>query len=123
MRKNKDKQVESIFGRRARKFRRIRISGFVCQLADGRSVFKGEIDELSAQGFSLSKVSELFCDESKVYRAIFSERDNYYKISVIPRWSKPDSDGDGFKVGYKILDSDWKWVHFSMDTLSLSLQE
>jgi hypothetical protein len=112
-----------IFGRRTRKFRRARVDGFVCQLAENKSVFKGDVDDLSAQGFNMTQVPELFCDETKIYRAIFSEGDSYYKIIVVPRWSKPSPEGGGFTVGYKILDNDWKWVRFSMDVLPLKLGE
>jgi len=110
-------ESESIFGRRSRKYPRTQIRGFDCQLANSKYLFKGTIDELSVQGFRMSKVPIFFCDESKIYRAILSEDENYYKITVIPRWSKKMADGDGFEVGFKILDHDWKWVHFSMDTL------
>lgn len=107
----------SIFGRRGRRFQRTTIPGFECQLADERVVFKATVDELSAQGFSLSEVPEHFCDGTKIYRAIMSRADSYYKVMVIPKWSKPLPGGTGYKVGYKILDNDWKWVHFSMDFL------
>ena len=122
---SKETQVksESIFGRRPRKYQRTPIRGFDCQLADNRSTYKGTIDELSVQGFRMSKVPLSFCDESKIYRAIISEGDNYYKITVIPRWSKEIGDGDGFEVGFKILDHDWKWVHFSMDILPSRMGE
>jgi hypothetical protein len=115
--------IELIFGRPTRKFRRARIDGFVCQLAENKSVFKGAVEELSAQGFSMSKVPELFCDEAKIYRAIFSEGDNYYKIIVVPRWSKLSPDGKSFTVGYRILDNDWKWVRFSMRVLPVQPSE
>ena len=110
-------ESESIFGRRLRKYPRTQIRGFECQLADSKFLFKGTIDELSVQGFRMSKVPMFFGDESKIYRAILSEDENYYKITVIPRWSKKMDNGDGFEIGFKILDHDWKWVHFSMDTL------
>lgn len=121
--KNKQMSNESTFGRRERRFRRTKISGFDCQIADGPSVFKGSIDDLSAQGFSMSNVPEAFCDESKIYRAIFSKGDNYFKITIVARWFKPEIDGPGFQVGYKILDNDWKWVHFSMDVLPTHFEE
>ena len=118
VKKNKPQvTVESVFGRRSRKFRRTKKKGFDCQLADDKSVFKGSIEDLSAQGFSMTKVPAAFCDETKIYRAIFSKGDSYFKITVIPCWSRPAPDGSGFYVGYKILDSDWKWVHFSMEIL------
>lgn len=115
--------TDSVFGRRSRKYRRTKISGFDCQLADEKSVFKESVDDLSAQGFSMSNVPQEFCDESKIYRAIFSKGDNYFKITVIARWSRPAPDGSGFQVGYKILDNDWKWVHFSMEILPSHFDE
>jgi hypothetical protein len=115
--KNMQPESESIFGRRIRKYPRTQIRGFDCQLANSKSLFKGTIDELSVQGFRMSNVPITFCDESMIFRAILSEGENYYKITVIPRWSKKMIDGEGFEVGFKILDHDWKWVHFSMDTL------
>jgi len=121
--KDTQTEAEAIFGRRLRKYSRTPIRGFECQLADSKSTFKGTIDELSAQGFRVSKVPRSFCDESKIYRAILSEGDNYYKITVIPRWSKEMADGYGFEVGFKILDHDWKWVHFSMDILPSRMGE
>lgn len=121
--KNKQMANESIFGRRERRFRRTKISGFDCQIADGASVFKGSIDDLSAQGFSMSHVPESFCDESKIFRAIFSNGNSYFKITIVARWSRAHSDGSGFHVGYKILDNDWKWVHFSMDVLPAHFTE
>lgn len=123
--KTKERQAESksIFGRRSRKYPRTPIHGFDCQLADNKSIFKDVIEDLSVQGFRMSKVPISFCDESRIYRAIFSEGDNYYKITVIPRWSKKMVDEDGFEVGFKILDHDWKWVHFSMETLPSRMGE
>lgn len=123
--KSKDLQTESesIFGRRPRKYPRTLVRGFECQLADRKSTFKGTIDELSVQGFRMSKVPISLCDESKIYRAILSEGDNYYKITVIPRWAKKLNEEDGFEVGFKILDHDWKWVHFSMDILPAKMGE
>ncbi len=121
--KDTQPEAESIFGRRPRKHPRTPVRDFDCQLADSKSTFKGTIDELSVQGFRISKVPLSFCDESKIYRAIFSEGDNYYKITVIPRWSKEMVDGDGFEVGFKILDHDWKWVHFSMEILPSRMGE
>lgn len=121
--KNKQMVDESTFGRRERRFRRTKISGFDCQIADGTSVFKGAIDDLSAQGFSMRNVPEAFCDESKIYRAIFSKEDSYFKITIVARWYRADSEGAGFQVGYKILDNDWKWVHFSMDVLPTHFKE
>ncbi|PHR28331.1 MAG: hypothetical protein COA36_07085 [Desulfotalea sp.] len=123
MLKKNNTQAETVFGRRSRKYRRIKTTDFVCQLANSRSVFNGSIDELSVQGFSMSNVPERFCDESNIYRAIFSESDKYYKITVIPRWSKPGLNGVGLHVGYKILDNDWKWVHFSKDILPLKYKQ
>lgn len=125
MEKSKETQLgcECIFGRRSRKYRRTRVGGFVCQLADNKSIFKGDIDELSAQGFRMSKVPSPFCDESKIIRAIFSQGENYYKITIVPRWSKLSPDGDGFHVGFKILDNDWKWLRFSMEILPSMIEE
>lgn len=119
MKKSREKQpgAAAIFGRRSRRFPRRRVGKFSCQLADSKSIFKGSIDELSVQGFRISNVPPNFCDESKIYRAIFSEGKNYYKITVIPRWSKPSPGGNGCQAGYKILDNDWKWLRFSLDVL------
>lgn len=108
---------QSVFGRRDRQFRRTKITGFECQIANGKSVFKGSVEDLSAQGFKMSGVPENFCDETKIYRAIFSKADTYFKITIVPRWSKTQSASSTYEAGYKILDNDWKWVHFSMEIL------
>lgn len=125
MGKNKKTSSEcgSIFGRRSRKFQRARLPGFVCQLADDRALFKGAVDELSVQGFRMSNVHQAFCDESKIFRAIISDGENYYRISVTARWSELSDHGKGSQVGFKILDNDWKWVHFSMNILPSLTEE
>lgn len=115
--KDKKEPAQSVFGRRERRYRRTKISGIECQVAAGKSVFKGTVEDLSPQGFKMSNVPEMFRNEDKIYKAIFSKSDSYFRITIIPCWSKPIADSSTFEVGYKILDNDWKWVHFSMEVL------
>lgn len=106
------------FGQVKRKFRRINISGFVGDLADGNSIVGGFVENISAGGFKMTNIPESFTAEKHTYKAILSGGNKHYKVLVKPCWRGQGKEKHNVDMGFKILDAPWQWVALTMDQIA-----
>lgn len=105
------------FGQLKRKYRRAGLAGFVCDLADGKSVIGGNIEDLSVGGFRITNIPESFAAEKHTYTAILSGEGKHYRLLAKPCWKKPGASMGNIEIGFKILDAPWDWVEFTMNAI------
>lgn len=102
------------FGQVKRKFRRIGIPGFIVDLADGKSVVGGIVEDISAGGFRISSIPESFTAEKHVYTTVLSGGGKHYKVLAKPCWRKQGQNINNVEIGFKILDAPWEWLELTM---------
>jgi hypothetical protein len=105
------------FGQKKRKHRRAGVPGFVGDIADGKLVVGGNIEDISVGGFKICGVPHAFGAEKLTYTAILSGGGKHYRLLAKPCWKKQGSDKKSMDVGFKILDAPWEWVEFTMNEI------
>lgn len=91
-----------------RRYRRTRVSGFLCDIADGHRLLGGIVEDISPNGFRMSQVSDAFVSGEHSYRTVVSGNGRHYRILAKPCWKRKV--GSGFEIGFKILDVSWEWT-------------
>lgn len=102
------------FGQMKRKHQRAGMSGFVGDLADGKLVFGGNVEDISIGGFKITNIPQSFGAEKHTYTTILSGGGKHYRLLAKPCWKKQGSRKDNLDIGFKILDAPWEWVAFIM---------
>lgn len=102
------------FGQMKRKYRRSRFPGFVGDLADGKLVIGGNIEDISLGGFKITDIPLSFGAEKHTYAAILSGGGKHFRLLVKPCWKKQGSRKGNVDIGFKIIDAPWDWVKFTM---------
>jgi len=105
------------FGQLKRKHRRAGLSGFVGDLADGKLVFAGNINDISTGGFKIMDIPNLFGAEKHTYTAILSGGGKHYRLLAKPCWKRQGAGKGNVDIGFKILDAPWEWVAFTMNEI------
>jgi hypothetical protein len=101
------------FGQVKRKYQRAEVGGFHGNLADGRKVIGGVVDNISTGGFAFTHVPESFSAEKHSYTAVLSGGGKHYKLLAKPCWRKK-KENNTIQIGFKILDAPWEWVDLTM---------
>jgi hypothetical protein len=105
------------FGQMKRKYRRAGLSGFVGDLADGKNVIGGNIQDLSIGGFRITDIPESFNAEKHTYTAILSGGGKHYRLLAKPCWKKMGAANGRIEIGFKILDAPWEWLDLTMNAI------
>ncbi len=104
------------FGQVNRKYYRAEVKGFLGNLADGKNVIGGVVENISTGGFALTHLPESFSADRHSYTAVLSGGGKHYKILAKPCWRMKNGN-DTFHIGFKILDAPWEWVDLTMNLL------
>ncbi len=102
------------FGHVERKFQRFWGPGFVGDVADGKSIVGGIVEDISAGGFKISSIPDSFTAEKHTYSTILSGDGKHYKILAKPCWRRQGQEKNNVEVGFKILDAPWEWAELTM---------
>ncbi|MBU1564363.1 MAG: hypothetical protein KJ630_01890 [Proteobacteria bacterium] len=105
------------FGQMKRKHRRAGLPGFVGDIADGKLIFGGNIEDMSIGGFKITDIPLSFAAEKYTYTAILSGQGKHYRLLAKPCWKKQGSVKGTVDIGFKILDAPWEWVEFAMNEI------
>ncbi len=105
------------FGQMKRKYRRAGLSGFVGDLADGKLVVGGNIEDISTGGFKITDIPNSFAAEKHTYTAILSGGWKHYRLLAKPCWKRQAAGKGSVEIGFKILDAPWDWVEFTMNEI------
>jgi hypothetical protein len=95
-----------------RKSRRVRIPGFVADLADGNAIIGGKIGNISKTGFNFTDVSPDFHADKHVYTIVLSRGGSHFRVMAKPCWRRQKGK-EATEIGFKILDAPWEWVEFT----------
>ncbi len=108
------KGVRSDPGHQPRRDRRRKVSGFYGDIAWGKSLSTGVVEDISRGGFRMTdlpvaqdRAGHHFC------RVVLSGQGRYYRLLVTPCWEKATAEGGRVEVGFKILDSSWDWLELT----------
>jgi hypothetical protein len=104
-------------GQMKRKHRRADLPGFVGDIADGKLIFGGNVEDMSIGGFKIANISHAFAAERHSYTAILSGGGKHYRLLAKPCWKKQGSVKGNIDIGFKILDAPWEWVEFTMNEI------
>ncbi len=102
------------FGHAKRKHRRMKFTGFVGDLGDGKLAVGGKVLDVSIGGFKITDIPSSFVFAQHTYTAIVSGGGKHYRLLAKPCWKKHGGSKADVTVGFKILDAPWEWVEFAM---------
>jgi hypothetical protein len=101
-----------------RKYRRVEISGFVGDLADGRALLGGVVADISPGGFKMTTMKTTFTADRHTYTAVLTGGGNHYRLLAKPCWKRPGTGKYYLEIGFKILDAPWEWVELTMNEIA-----
>ena len=105
----------------SRRTRRERVAGFTCDIADGNRLLAGIVEDISANGFKMTQVTEAFQGDEHYYRTVVNGGGKHFKILAKPCWSRASS--DGLEIGFKILDVSWEWTELILTAEFLGMED
>lgn len=89
---------------------RIKLNGYIADIADGNFIYGGIIEDVSLEGLRLNDLPVRFAVEGRKYCIVVSggPEADHYKLMVYPRWRRKN--GSFMDVGFRVADSpkDWK---------------
>lgn len=106
--------IQERMGGFSRRSRRERVSGFTCDIADGYRLLNGRVENISANGFKMTQLSEAFLGDEHCYRTVVAGGGKHFKILAKPCWKR--SSPEGLEVGFKIIDVSWEWTELLLTT-------
>jgi hypothetical protein len=115
IRLNQNQKAPDRMGGIHRRYRRGKVAGLSCDIADGNRIIGGVIENISANGFKMSQVDDTFPADEFYYQTIVSGNGRHYKIIAKPCWTR-DTD-TGREIGFKIVDASWEWTEFVLQTV------
>ncbi len=91
---------------------RVKLEGYIADIADGHFVYAGMVEDVSVTGLRLTELPGKFSVQGKKYTLVVSGEPvlDCYKLKVIPRWWK--NDGTFLAAGFKILEAPTQWKEF-----------
>jgi hypothetical protein len=95
-----------------RRYPRIKISGLICDIADGNLVFGGIVTDVSAGGFKVSNLPRTMSSGKHNFSAVLSGNNRHYRLVVVPCWSKTAAEGYCVEIGFRIIQAPWEWTDF-----------
>jgi hypothetical protein len=101
-----DEQIEK------RRRIRVKLEGYIADVADGYFVYAGRVEDVSLSGLRLSKLPVKFSVEGKKYTLVVSGGPNFdcYKLKVVPRWRRKDD--IVLVAGFKVVEAPEEWRAF-----------
>lgn len=100
-------------GRLKRKYHREKVFGFVGNIADGRKIIDGIVENVSPDGFEIANLPQSFTGEGYLYTAILSGGGRHYKVLTRPCW-RTKKENNTVHIGFKILDAPWEWLALTL---------
>ena len=97
-------------GMEKRRYGRVLLKGYIADIADGKFIYGGVVEDISVDGLRLNDLPARFAIEGKRYNLVISggPANDYFKLTVFPRWrSKRRRTVD---VGFRVVEaaSGWK---------------
>ncbi|WP_417909648.1 PilZ domain-containing protein [Candidatus Electronema sp. PJ] len=91
---------------------RMKLQGYIADIADGHLVYAGILEDVSLDGLRLYELPEKFSVEGKKYTLVVSGGPDSacYKLKVFPRWRRKN--GTMMDVGFNIVESPVGWKKF-----------
>lgn len=93
-----------------RRHDRVRLKGYISDIADGNFIYGGILEDVSTEGLRLNDLPTRFSVEGKKYSIVVSggPAANHYKLIVVPCWNQEN--GASMDVGFKVVQApaDWK---------------
>ncbi|MCI5224434.1 MAG: PilZ domain-containing protein [Candidatus Electrothrix sp. AR4] len=73
-----------------RKQPRMNVSGYIADIADGKFVYTGIVQDISFEGLRLHDLPDKFSRKGDVFKVVVSNELHslHYKLSVYPQWRK-----------------------------------
>lgn len=109
---HQDHVGQSRMGGFHRHFQRREVSGYTCDIADSRRLIGAVVENVSANGFKVSRIGEGFLAAEHCYRTVISGNGKHFKILAKPCWKRQTS--QGVEIGFKILDVSWEWLEMTL---------
>ncbi|MCI5163963.1 MAG: PilZ domain-containing protein [Candidatus Electrothrix sp. AX5] len=109
-----DEQIEK------RRRIRVKLEGYIADVADGYFVYAGRVEDVSLSGLRLSELPIKFSVEGKRYTLVVSGGPNFdcYKLKVVPRWRRKDD--IVLVAGFKVVEAPEEWRAFVRKVLMYS---
>ncbi|MCI5145186.1 MAG: PilZ domain-containing protein [Candidatus Electrothrix sp. AR3] len=91
---------------------RMKLKGYMADIAVGHFVFDGIVEDISAEGLRLNDLPTRFIIENKKYCIVVSDNTNSFscKMQVSPRWKKKN--GNYLEMGFNIAEVPSGWETF-----------
>jgi hypothetical protein len=88
---------------------RVKLEGYIADVADGHLVYAGTVEDVSLDGLRLNELPEKFSGEGKKHTIVISGGPNSacYKLKAVSCWRKKN--GMAADVGFSILESPSGW--------------
>ena len=95
-----------------RKNNRLKLRGYIADIADGHFVYDGIIDDVSVDGLRLNDLPERFIMEKRKYNLVLSGGPDSvcFKLTVYPRWIKKNQ--YSLDIGFHITGASTGWKTF-----------
>ncbi len=116
-----DKQkwnVVSGLGDTKRKKPRAVVKGYMGDIADGRVVLNGNVEDISSGGLRMTNLPDSFSDKERNYMTVISGMGKHFKVLVRPCWSKQVVGNKSIEVGFRIIEAPWEWEELIVSTVS-----
>lgn len=96
-------------GMEKRRYERIQLKGYIADIADGKFIYGGIIEDISEDGLRLNDLPAKFSIEGKRYNLVISggPSNDYFKLTVFPRWRSKN--GRTVDVGFRVVESSQGW--------------
>ncbi len=100
-----------------RRQERIKLRGYIADVADGHFVYDGIVEDISMDGLRLNDVSDRFVVENRVYILVVSGGSDSlsFKLKVTPRWKRENK--PYIDVGFYIADPPLSWKKFIQEMM------
>lgn len=91
---------------------RMKLKGYIADIADGHFVYGGMVEDISLEGLRLNDLPDKFAVQGKRYSVVISGGPDSpcYKLNVSPCWRRKN--GILVDVGFNIAEAPEGWRHF-----------
>ncbi|WP_417912302.1 PilZ domain-containing protein [Candidatus Electronema sp. TJ] len=91
---------------------RMKLKGYIADIADGHFVYGGMVEDISLEGLRLNDLPDKFAVQGKRYSVVVSGGPDSpcYKLKVSPRWRRKN--GLLVDVGFNIAEAPLGWRNF-----------
>lgn len=97
---------------------RMKLKGYIADIADGHFVYGGMVEDVSLEGLRLNDLPDKFAVQGKRYSVVVSGGPDLpcYKLKVSPRWRRKN--GILVDVGFNIAEAPAGWQNFVQKNMS-----